>query len=243
MENLKTRFERIRSTISTHLNETDPPSFPASLRGDGVTRNNNYHRRALYSELELFKMELEEFIFVDESSQAEGKDEDDTKTIDRKEGSGKTSSNTVGNRTDVTSPLMASRIDALTSNNSYVDGNRSNIISYNNTYNDIDNSSSDRDRLLADTSSTGATKNGSKYNIIAEDDEAKEGSENNPKNSPSKESYRKNDQPSVLKEGSYKKEISAHSDSDTSAVLQMIEECSSISAKFGLKFAQRDPHW
>jgi uncharacterized spore protein YtfJ len=255
MEDLNIRFDRIRHAITAELNENNN----VTQRGDGVSRNINYQRRALYSEIELFKMELEELIGGNEVVQAEGKEDDDEKiTVKKEKKSILAGGSPFRSRSDITSPLM-NRMDSLSSSNSYVDGNRSNNIGYNNTYNDAGNqSSTDRDRLLSDTTATqgggggggggtGTGINTGKYIVISEDDgdETKISSRNTSEkiqnqnllsSSSALEGY---NQKNVLQ----KNYFGIFSDVEHSEILRMIEECSSISGRFGLNFAHRDPKW
>lgn len=248
LEEFRIRFEEIRHAIS--LNESDSTSPTAILTGEIAGKNINYYRRALYSELELFKMELEEYVSADMTTQADEKVVSEL-VIDRGEKKNNIKSKSpslIRSDINITSPLI-DRNDALSNNTSYIDGNRntnSNKRSYTNSYNDIDNNAStDRDRLLADSSTSDG---GSKYVIAPSTSSPKEQNKGSPskeyssrEHSP-KEHYRKNDQPySNSKENSSKvAEFGEHSDA---AILSMIEECSSISARFGLKFAVRNRHW
>lgn len=238
MEELNIRFDRIRRAITAELNENNT----ATLREDGISRNINYRRRALYSDIELFKMELEELIGSHDVSRAEGKDEDDENITVKKEKKSVTVGNSspIRSRSDVTSPLM-NRMDSISNSNSYVDGNRGNNIGYNNAYNDVSQSSTDRDRLLSDTSSTiGTSINTGKYIITSEHD----GDET--KNSSSSEKILTVNSSSEVynkKNILQKNYFGTFSDAEHSEILRMIEECSSISARFGLNFAHRDPKW
>lgn len=254
MEDLNIRFDRIRHAITAELNENSA----VTQRGDSISKNINYQRRALYSEIELFKMELEELIGGNEVAQAQGKDDDDEKVTVKKEKKSISVSggSPIRSRSDITSPLM-NRMDSISSSNSYVDGNRSNNTGYNNTYNDVGNqSSTDRDRLLSDTTGAGTGINTGintgKYIVISEDDadetkiSSRSSSEKNQtliqsqkqkqfSNSPAAEGYKKN----VLQ----KNHFGIFSEAEHSEILRMIEECSSISGRFGLNFAHRDPKW
>ena len=244
MEELKRRFERIRSAVAAHLNESDSTSFPTVLRGESITRNINYHRRALYSDVELFKMELEEYLGSDEADQVEGGKRENFMKDDRPQTSPDTIRSPLLARRDDSSPIMASRAtDILAANNSYmkidgdIDGYNSssninnNSSTYGDNYNDIDtNGSTDRDRLL-ESSIIGPEISISKYSIIVDKDGDEK--ENNEKVL------------SVTKGvlSLAKTRITEHSESDIAIITQMIEECSSMSANFGLKFADRNPHW
>lgn len=259
MEELNIRFDRIRHAITAELNENNT----VTQRGDGISRNINYQRRALYSEIELFKMELEELIGCNEVVQAEGKDDNDEKVTGKKEkrSSSAGGSSPIRNRSDITSPLM-NRMDSLSSSNSYVDGNRGNNTRYSNTYNDVGNqSSTDRDRLLSDTSgshgggtSTGTGINTGKYIVISEDDgdetkiSSSSSSEKNKIQNQNQNQHQSTTPSSSTKEGNKKNVLQNNnfgifSEAEHSEILRMIEECSSISGRFGLNFAHRDPKW
>jgi hypothetical protein len=252
MEDLNIRFDRIRHAITAELNENNT----VTQRGEGISRNINYRRRALYSEIELFKMELEELMGGNEFVQAEGREGDGEKRAVKKEKKNiLPGGSPVRSRSDITSPLM-NRVDSLSSSNSYVDGNRSNNIGYSNTYNDVGNqSSTDRDRLLSDTSTTqggggrggGAGINTGKYIVISEDD----GDETKIS---SRSTSEKNQIQNLLSSSStlegyntknvlQKKYFGILSEAEHSEIRQMIEESTSISGRFGLNFAHRDPKW
>lgn len=239
LEEFRIRFEEIRLAIS--VNEIDSTSPTAILTGEIAGKNINYYRRALYSELELFKMELEEYVSANMSTQADEKVVIET-VIDRGDKKNSNKSNSPSRiRSDITSPLI-DRNDALSNTTSYIDGSRSsNKRSYTNTYNDVENNAStDRDRLLADSSASDGVD---KYVIAISAGSPKEQNKGSPiKEHSSKEHYRKNEQPyNNSKENSSKgAKFPEHSDA---AILSMIEECSSISAQFGLKFAVRKSHW
>lgn len=239
MNEIKIRFEALRSAVSVQLNEGDTTPF-LTLRGESINRNINYHRRALYSDVELFKMELEEYLGSDENGQLEGGEREDNKKDGKVEASPTTIRSPLLARTDDTISPMAGRAThtvAAGSISMTVDGsidcynskskNSSSI--YTDSYNDIDtHGSADSDRLL-DTSVLGSEDRASKYSIIVDKDW---GSKTNTdkvlsvtKNilSPTKTGMTEND--------------------DSVIISQMIEECSSLSANISLKFAQRNNAW
>ena len=256
MEELQSRFERIRYSISAELSDVETVSFSPALKDETLGRNINYYRRLLYSEIELFKMELEECISVDDCINSGEKDDNSNAkgAIDRMSGKSHNSNSSSNNSpprnvSNITSPLM-NRLDVLSSNTSYVDGNRSGIKSKT-TYNDIDShGNTDRERLLNDQSSSSSSSNHSgKHSIHVDDNNIIESksSEKSCYRSPLKEDYKKNDLilTSIPKESSSMKIIDVRENVhyDILKIKQMIEECSSISGRFGLKFAHRNPHW
>lgn len=257
MEELQSRFERIRNSISAELSEIDTISFPPILKDEASGRNINYFRRSLYSEIELFKMELEEYISVHESMNSAEHDKNNSSVkvvIDRtalKFTSHSSSNNNSPPRglSTITSPLM-NRLDVLSNNTSYVDSNRSNA-NYNATYNDIDaglHGDTDRERLLNDQSSSSSSfTHTNKHSINIEEDDSVIESKNSEKNSyrsPTKNILQASNSSKECSSSSSKKnDIRENVSSDVLRIKQMIEECSSISGRFGLKFAKRNPHW
>jgi hypothetical protein len=258
MEELQSRFERIKSSISAELSEIDTISFPPILKDDASVRNINYYRRSLYSDIELFKMELEEYISVDETMNSAEHDRNNSSVkvaIDRtalKSTSHSSSNNNSPPRglSTITSPLM-NRLDVLSNNTSYVDSNRSNV-NYKATYNDIDinnHENNDRERLLNDLSSSSSSFNQTnKHSINIEEDDSiieSKSSEKSSYRSPVKNvlqasnSSKEHSSSSSSKKNDVRENVS----SDVLRIKQMIEECSSISGRFGLKFAKRNPHW
>ena len=254
MEELQRRFEKIRNSISEVSEMEAASSFSTTFKDE--TSNINYYRRLFYSEIELFKMELEECISVDESmNSAENDNNTNSKgAIDRMSGKSHNSSSSSNNSpprnvSNITSPLM-NRLDVLSSNTSYVDGNRSGIKSKT-TYNDVDkHGNTDRERLLNDQSSSSSSSNHSGKHSIPLDDKSiieSKSSEKSSYRSPLKEEYKKNDfmLTNIPKESSSMKrsDVRENIHYDILKIKQMIEECSSISGRFGLKFAHRNPHW
>ena len=252
MEELQSRFEKIKSSISIELNEDVTVSFSAPLNDENSERNINFKRRSLYSEIELFKMELEEFINVEEcpssNSTVNGGGNSIVKeTIDKMA----VKSHSIGcnnspprNVSNITSPLM-NRLDVMSSSTSYVDGNRSGIKSKT-TYNDIDShGNNDRERLLNDQPSS---NHGAKLGIHLDDDSIIE-SKSTEKSSyciPLIDDLKKNDllACNISRDSSSKRsDVRENVSCDILKIKQMIEECSSISGRFGLKFAHRNPHW
>ena len=260
MDGLHSRFERIKRSCSaeiraTQSNEDDYTTFPIISRGDDISRNINYYRRALYSEVELFKMELEEYLGEHSSSESNENDKND-RNEDRNEGSSKLNSIPKSNisknnsRSDILNPLNTNSIIAKNLSSSHVNDlekteksdnyninsvKSSTIYTTNKTYNDIDldtNVCTDRDRLLDNTIVSTESKI-SKYSIIVDDS-------NDEKNN----SEKKNNSETVL--SLTKSGIAEYSSSGTRNSLeisQMIEECSLLSAKISLKFARRNPQW
>ena len=257
MEELQSRFEKIRNSISAELSEVETVSFSPTLKDETLGRNINYYRRLLYSEIELFKMELEECISVDDCMNSAEKDDNPNAkgAIDRMSGKSHNSNSSSNNSpprnvSNITSPLM-NRLDVLSSNTSYVDGNRSGIKSKT-TYNDIDShGNTDRERLLNDqTSSSSSSNHSGKHSIHLDDNsiiESKSSEKSSYRSSPIKDEYKKNDLilTNVPKESSSMKrsDVRENVHYDILKIKQMIEECSSISGRFGLKFAHRNSHW
>ena len=239
MEELKFRFEALRSAVSAQLNEGDTTPF-TTLRGESINRNINYQRRALYSDVELFKMELEEYLGSDEISQNEGGGREDDKRDEKVEASPTTVRSPLLARTDDTISQTSGRaINAVAAESipmavddsidCYNIRSKNNSSIYTDNYNDIDtHGSADSDRLL-DTSILGSRDRTSKYSIIVDKDWG--GKVNTDKVlsitknvlSPTKAGMTEND--------------------DSVIISQMIEDCSSLSASFSLKFAQRNQMW
>lgn len=256
MEELQSRFERIRNSISAELSEIDTISFPSILKEEASVRNINYYIRSLYSEIELFKMELEEYISVDESmnSAEDDRNNSSVKVVTDRTAVKSTSHSSSNNNSPprglstITSPLM-NRLDVLSNNTSYVDSNRSNV-NYKATYNDIDSNNhenNDRERLLNDQSSSSSFNHTSKHSINIEEDDGiieSKSSEKNCYHSPSKNVLQASNSSKECSSSSSKKnDVRENVSSDVLRIKQMIEECSSISGRFGLKFAKRNPHW
>lgn len=258
MEELQSRFERIKNSISAELSEIDTVSFPPILKDEASGRNINYYRRSLYSDIELFKMELEEYISVDKTINSAEHDRNSSSVkvvMDRtalKSTSHSSSNNNSPPRglSTITSPLM-NRLDVLSNNTSYVDSNRSNV-NYKATYNDTDinnNENNDRERLLNDQSSSSSSSfnHVNKHSINIEEDDSiieSKSSEKSSYRSPIKNVLQTSNSSKEHSSSSSKKDdVRENVSSDVLRIKQMIEECSSISGRFGLKFAKRNPHW
>ena len=260
MEELQSRFERIKNSISAELSEIDTISFPPILKDEASGRNINYYRRSLYSDIELFKMELEEYISVDETMNSAEHDRDSSsvKVVTDRTALKSTSHSSSNNNSPprglstITSPLM-NRLDVLSNNTSYVDSNRSNV-NYKATYNDVDTNNhenNDRERLLNDQSSSSSSSSSfnhtNKHSINIEEDDSmieSKSSEKSSYRSPVKNVLQASNSSKEHSSSSSKKnDVRENVSSDVLRIKQMIEECSSISGRFGLKFAKRNPHW